>query len=322
VEEVARLHGYSRIPRAVPRSPQTGALTPLQRRRRRVRDVLQGTGCSEAWTPTFLAPSALERVGLEPADAVVVTNPLVAEEPLLRTSLLPGLLGAVAGNAARRQHGVSLFEVGHVFRRPEPGGRLPDEREVVAVARSGREAPAAVEVWWALVEGLGVPGATLESATAPGLHPSRTAVARVGEDAIGVVGEVEPDVAAAAGVPERVAWLEVDLGRLLEAAGEEAPYRPISRYPSSDVDLAFEVEEAVPAAAVERALRSADGDLLAGVALFDVYRGDPVPAGRRSLAYRIRFQALDRTLTDAEVAEARSRLVAAVESSLPATLRG
>ncbi len=322
VEEVARLHGYSRIPRAVPRSPKTGALTPAQRRRRRARDVLQGTGCSEAWTPTFLAPAALERVGLDPAEAVVVTNPLVAEEPLLRTSLLPGLLAALAGNAGRRQLGVSLFEVGHVFRRPGPDGRLPDERELVAVARGGREAPAAVEVWWALVEALGVPGAALGAGAAPGLHASRTAVARVGEEAVGVVGEVDPDVAAAAGVPERVAWLELDLGRLLAAAGEEAPYRPISRYPSSDVDLAFEVDEDVPAAAVERALRSGDGDLLADVALFDVYRGDPVPAGRRSLAYRIRFQAMDRTLTDAEVADARTRLVTAVESSLPATLRG
>ena len=145
---------------------------------------------------------------------------------------------------------------------------------------------------------------------------------RVGEEAIGVVGEVDPDVAIGAGVPERVAWLELDLDRLLAAAGEEAPYRPISRYPSSDVDLAFEVDEGVPAAAVEQALRSADGDLLADVALFDVYRGEPVPAGRRSLAYRIRFQAMDRTLTDAEVAAARARLVDAVESTVPATLRG
>ena len=322
VEEVARLHGYGRIPRAVPRSPQTGSLTPEQRRRRRARDVLQGRGCSEAWTPTFLAPAALQRVGLDVADAVVVTNPLVAEEPLLRTSLLPGLLAALAGNAARRQLGVSLFEVGRVFRQPEGDARLPDEHEAVAVARGGREAPAAVAAWWALVEALGVPGASLEAGTAAGLHPTRTAVARVGEEAVGVVGEVDPDVAATAGVPERVAWLELDLGRFLAAAGEEAPYRPISRYPSSDVDLAFEVDEGVPAAAVEQALRAADGDLLADVALFDVYRGDPVPAGRRSLAYRIRFQAMDHTLTDAEVAAARARLVDAVESTLPASLRG
>ena len=88
------------------------------------------------------------------------------------------------------------------------------------------------------------------------------------------------------------------------------------------MDLAFEVDEGVPAAAVEQALRSADGDLLADVALFDVYRGEPVPAGRRSLAYRIRFQAMDRTLTDAEVAEARASLVQAVESTVPAALRG
>ncbi|MBA2625400.1 MAG: phenylalanine--tRNA ligase subunit beta, partial [Acidimicrobiia bacterium] len=105
IEEVARLHGYGHITRTVPRSPQTGSLTSRQRRRRQARAVLVGAGCSEAWTPTFLAASLLERLGLSRADAVRVANPLVAEEDLLRTALLPGLLGAVAANAAHRNLG-------------------------------------------------------------------------------------------------------------------------------------------------------------------------------------------------------------------------
>ncbi|CAN5549886.1 hypothetical protein BH18ACT1_BH18ACT1_16820 [soil metagenome] len=168
-----------------------------------------------------------------------------------------------------------------------------------------------------------MPETSLAATTSAGLHPTRTASIVVAGEAVGVVGEIDPGVAGAAGVGERVAWLEVDLGRLLDLATDAAPdYRPVSRFPSSDVDLAFEVADEVPAAEVERALRGGDRDLVASVALFDVYRGEPLPPGRRSLAYRVRFQAPDRTLTDADVAAARARLVTAVESAVPATLRG
>jgi phenylalanyl-tRNA synthetase beta chain len=119
-----------------------------------------------------------------------------------------------------------------------------------------------------------------------------------------------------------VAWLEVDLDAVLASPRGGSAYRPVSRYPSSDIDLAFEVDEGVPAADVERALAGAAADLVASVRLFDVYRGEQVGEGRRSLAFAVRLQASDRTLTDEDVAEARRRLIDAVEGALPASLRG
>ena len=321
VEEVARLHGYRAVPKTVPRSPLTGALTPYQRDRRLVRQILAGAGADEAWSTTFLAAADLERCGLEPAEAVVVANPLVAEESRLRTSLLPGLVGSVAGNARHRITGVSLFEVGHTFRRPPDGQQLPDEREMVAVATAGADAREAVTLWHLLADGLVLGDWQLEACAAPGLHPTRTARVVVEGEAVGMVGEVDPGVLARFDVDERVAWLELHLERLLACPHGPSTYRPISRYPSSDIDLAFEVEDATPAGAIERTLSGAGAGLVSGIRLFDVYRGDQVAEDRRSLAWTVRLQAPDRTLTDDEVGAVRRHLVAAVEDAHAARLR-
>jgi phenylalanyl-tRNA synthetase beta chain len=133
---------------------------------------------------------------------------------------------------------------------------------------------------------------------------------------------VDPAVLEAHGIDGRAAWLEVDLGRLLDLPHGERPYRQVSRFPSSDIDLAFEAPASVPAAAVASALRRGAGDLLVDLRLFDVYRGAGVAEGSRSLAFRLRFQAPDRTLTDADVAAARQQAIDAVTSSLPVRLRG
>jgi phenylalanyl-tRNA synthetase beta chain len=274
---------------------------------------------SEAMPLPFLAPGDLARAGLS-EDGITITNPLVAEESVLRTSLLPGLLKALAYNASHRNHGVGLFEIGHVYRPPATPQPLPDEREHLAVAQAGAEAPAAVDVLGVIVGVLGHEH-ELVAAELPGLHPTRSARIRVQGEDVGAVGEVDPDVLAGFGVPERVAWLELDLGWLLELPGAEHGYRSVSRFPSSDVDLAFEVDESVPAAAVERALRAANGELVVSVQLFDVYRGPGVADGSRSLAYRLRLQAPDRTLTDADVAAVRAQAIEAVQTAHAARLR-
>jgi phenylalanyl-tRNA synthetase beta chain len=272
----------------------------------------------------FLAPGELERCGL-PGDGIALLNPLVAEESILRTSMLPGLVGALANNASRRNAGVRLWEIGHVFKRPVDGAvaELPDERECLGVALGGQDAAAAVQVWRAVEEALAVPGLRVANASVAGLHPSRSGrILTASGDEVGSVGEVDPAVLEAHGIGERVGWLEVDLDALLALPHGEAQYRPISRYPSSDIDLAFEVDEAVSAADVEETLRASAGDRLAWVKLFDVYRGTGIADGRRSLAYTLRLEALDHTLTDAEVADVRQRCITAVESTHAATLRG
>jgi phenylalanyl-tRNA synthetase beta chain len=269
----------------------------------------------------FLAPGDLDRAGLD-ADSVRVTNPLDAKESVLRTSLRPGLLKTIAYNASHRTMGAHLFEMGHVYLPVDRTADLPDEREYLGVALSGREAPAAVEVWAAVRDALALPDAGLVADQPAGLHPSRTARVEAGGRVVGYVGEIDPAVLTAYDLTERVAWLELDLTTLLDLPHGERPYRPISRYPSSDVDLAFVVDDAIPAAAVEATLRSAAGELLVDLRLFDVYRGESLGAGRRSLAYRLRLQAADRTLTDAEVGELRARCIRQVEAAHGATLRG
>ena len=256
-------------------------------------------------------------------DGITIANPLVAEQSVLRTSLLPGLVGAIAYNWSHRNHGVQLFEIGHTFNRPSsPDADLPDEREALGAALAGGDAADAVHLWRFVAEALGVDAASIENGEIAGYHPTRSARIVVGGTVVGALGEIDPGVLDAHGIGERVAHVEVDLDAVLDAASEVSTYRPFSLYPSSDIDLAFDVDDAVPAAAVEDAIRAAGGPLLWSVRLFDVYRGQGVAAGRRSLAYALRLQAPDRTLTEADVAEVRTAIIAAVGSAVGATLRG
>jgi phenylalanyl-tRNA synthetase beta chain len=333
IEEVARQYGLDRIPRRTPTSPHTGELSPSQRARRRLRRVLIGAGCSEAMPMPFLAPGDLERCGL-PAVGLVLANPLAAEESVLRTSLRPGLLSAVAHNGAHRQPGVALFETGRVFgvgdrgvitdvAASEVAGRVLDgEREQLGVVLSGQEAPAAVALLELVLTSLGVGPLVLTGAALPGLHRGRGAAVEVAGVALGEVGEIDPGVLDAWGIGERVGWVGLDLSALWGLPVPVVHAEPVSRFPSTDVDLAFVVADEVPAAAVAATVRAAAGPLLRHLALFDVYRGEGTGAARRSLAYRLRFQAEDRTLTDAEVAEVRRTVIDEVTSTHGAELRG
>jgi phenylalanyl-tRNA synthetase beta chain len=359
VEEIARTFGYSNVPRRVPTWPQPGRLGRVPRARREVKDVLRGLGASEGWTDTFVSAGAHDDVDLV-GPAVRVANPLDAAKPFLRRSLLPGLLGALAHNAGRRQPDVRLFEVGVVFSHPGAGAarlversgaggtgkaELPGERELLSAVFADDEddARTAVAAWHVLADALRLDGVRLVppddgTPPLPGLHPTRSAhlMARAGsldEVTIGSVGEIDPAVATrfdltrvvgGGTAPRRIGWLDVDLGVLLDE--ERVPRRTaigsaVSRFPSSDVDLAFVVRDEHPADAVAEVLRVAGGELLESVRLFDVYRGAGIGDGARSLAYRLRFCADDRTLTDGEVGELRGRCIEAAAAEVAAVLR-
>jgi phenylalanyl-tRNA synthetase beta chain len=350
VEEIGRHFGFSRIPKSVPTSPHTGALSAEQRDQRVLRRALLGAGLSEAMPMPFLAPGDLERCGLAPG-GLVLANPLAAEESILRTSLLPGLLKAVAHNERHRNHGVGLYELGRVFDLGGDGvitdvveselrGRvLSGESQHLAAVLAGREAPDAVGLVELLLRSVGrwyapdaadlelpfaeASAATLRAAEVPGLHPGRSAVVEVQSCVVGSVGEVDPDVLAAHDIVERVAWVQLDLTTLLGLPSSVPLARPVSRFPSSDIDLAFVVGDEVPAEALRRTLLVASEEVLpVSVELFDEFRSDQLGAGRKSLAYRVRFQAPDRTLTDAEVATARAALIDAATGRHGAELRG
>jgi phenylalanyl-tRNA synthetase beta chain len=318
IEEVARHYGYDRLGKTVPRSVVHGGLGVRQQQRRLVREVLLGLGISEAMPNPFLAPDTLTLAGL-PAEALRITNPLVAEESVLRTSLRPGLLRAIAYNESHRRTGVALFEIGHVY--PPSEAELPAEYEALTVVLAGCEAPSALAVWRELASALGTGARIDQSRVPPGLHATRSATLQAGRDPLGAVGEVAPDVLAAFEVSERVAIVELDLDQILDREPKPAQWKPVSRYPSSDLDLAFVVPETIEAERVEKAVRQGAGTLLVGVELFDIYRGERTPVGTRSLAYRLRLQAPDRNLTDADVAAVR-RAVEAAAAKLGAQLRG
>ncbi len=222
---------------------------------------------------------------------------------------------------------------------------LPGERELLSAvfAYDDDDAKSAAVAWRVLADAFRLSGVRLvapdEEAPLPGLHPTRSArlVARTSDEkpgpSIGAVGEIDPDVAVSFGLthmsgsgttPRRIGWLEVDLGLLFDedaVARKAMVSAAVSRFPSSDIDLALVVDDDIPADVVADVLGRAAGALLESVALFDVYRGPGIAPGRRSLAFRLRFCSLDHTLTDDEVGELRTRCIGAAAAQCGAALR-
>lgn len=311
-EEVARMFGYENVPRTVPRSAEAGHLSEYQSDRRLVRSILIGAGCDETQPMPFLAPGDLAAVGLDD-DGVRLSNPLDSSESVLRTSLLPGQLKALSYNQSHRMYDIRFFEIGTVFLPPADGELLPDEREYLAVALGGAEAPSAVAILNLLADGLSMPNLQLRpSETLPGMHPTRSAEIVSAGQTTGVVGEVAPSVLRHFEISGRVAWLQLDLGAVLRGPRGRNRYERVSKFPSSDMDLAFSVPDSVGADKVRKAIEMAASPLLADLALVDIYRGAGVGDGRRSLAFRIRLQAEDRTLTEAEITRTRQAVIDAV----------
>ncbi|AIV37427.1 phenylalanine--tRNA ligase subunit beta [Streptomyces sp. CCM_MD2014] len=362
-EEVIRLEGYENLPSTLPRPPAGRGLTARQRLHRRVGRALAGAGYVEALNYPFVGEQVFDQLGLEaddPARRVVkLVNPLSDEEPALRTTLLPGLLGALRRNDGRGAHDLALFETGLVFhprdeqriaanlpvdRRPSADdlaaldAALPDQPRHVAVVLAGAREQAG---WW----GKGRPADWADAVEAARTvareagaelgvrkgqygpwHPGRCAELSVTVDGeervIGHAGELHPRVLKALGLPARTCAMELDLDAV-ERVGDDTPQAPgISTFPVATQDVALVVEEFVPASEVEAALREGAGELLESIRLFDVYdNAEQLGEGRKSLAYALRFRAGDRTLTVDEASAARDAAVALAGERVGAVLR-
>jgi phenylalanyl-tRNA synthetase beta chain len=346
VEEVARIVGYDQVPSVLPREAAGRGLTREQRLRRRVGRTLAGAGCVEVISFPFVGDAAFDALGVPEDDRrrrrVRLANPLSAEEPSYTTTLLPGLLKAAARNIGRGATGVALFETGTVAFPAERGAApiygvdwrpsddeltklfeaVPDQPLHLAVVLAGERERAG---WWGsgreagwsdavglvrrLATELGVEVAVASAAYAP-WHPGRCARVTVGTQVLGHAGELHPKVCTAFGLPPRSAAVELDLDELMRHARDVTPGPEFSTYPLAKEDVALVVDESVPAASVEIALREGAGGLLESIRLFDVYHGDQVGAGKKSLAFALRFRAPDRTLTEEETAAARNAAVA------------
>ncbi len=318
IEEIGRHYGYDKIQRVVPLSPRVGRLSPRQRDRRAVRSLLTGAGVHEAWTTTLISVADVADASLPTDRLVTLANPLVAEESVLRPSLLPGLLKALRYNATRRNPDIRLFETGRVFGEPRVRQIVPYERERLSavLAAEGDDAGSAKLLFERLVAMLGVADGAIElraSDSIAGLHPTRSALI-IGAGTgfpLGSLGEVDPGVLERFGIDRRVGWFDVDLDNICGLPRRAQELQPISAFPSSDLDLAFVTPDTLTVDTLAAALRKAAGDVCESVQLFDVYRGQGVAAGSRSLAFRLRFVALDRTLSEQELAGLRDACVAA-----------
>ena len=322
-EEVARHYGYGKLGATVPRSPDAGHLSPQQKLRRVIRQVMTGAGLIEAMPNPFLAPDDITKAALIVEEPVRLLNPLAVEESVLRPSLLPGLLTAVAYNYSHRNMGAKLFETGPVFEASEDSSGLPLETEHLAALISNADAFAATSLLKDLASTLKLEFRLTNVDGLAGLHPTRGAKINIGDTEVGSLGEVDPAVLRSYEIEDRCAWLNLRLDLVIEAAisVEGVSYQPVSTFPSSDVDLAFAVGEQVQASEIEMTLRKAAGEELQSLHLFDVFRSGQLDEGVRSLAFSMRLQAKDKTLTDEEVGVVRQRCIEAVESAHPASLR-
>ena len=299
IEEVARFV-LDDVPVTLPaRRVAIGRLTPEQQLRRTVEDVLAGCGLSEAYTPSLVAEDP-------DRDALRLLNPLSSDQSILRTTLLSSLLAAAERNRSVGNERVALFEIAHVYL--PTGGQLPDEHVRVAGVLEGGYADAKGVVD-TLLAALKIEP-RVERGSHPLLHPGKTA--RLPQ---GWIGEVHPGVATG------WAAFELDLADLGAAMPGRVLYEDVITFPSVLQDLAFAVDEDVPAAALAAAMREAAGPQLREVTVFDEYRGEQIGAGKRSLAFRVAFGATDRTLTDEDATELRSRIVAALGERYGAELR-
>jgi phenylalanyl-tRNA synthetase beta chain len=341
IEEIARIYGYERIPET-----QMADTIPPQRGNRsleleeRARDLLVNAGLQEIVTYSLTSPERERRIlpADTPPDArpyVTLVNPMVADRAMMRHSLLAGVLDIVAANVRFRDR-LALFEIGPIYllRDGEP---LPDEPRRLAIALTGPRDPLAWQgsdrapmdffelkgVVEALTEGLHLSGVAYEPGAHPTLLPGRTARMLLDGQAAGWLGELHPLVREKFDLPAQAVFVaDLDLELLLSKVNERHAVGVVPEFPPVKEDIAVIVDENVPGARVQSLIESAGGDLLVDVTLFDLYRGEQIGGGKKSLAYRLTYQAPNRTLTDAEAAKVRERIVKRLKEEAGAVLRG
>jgi phenylalanyl-tRNA synthetase beta chain len=334
VEEVLRLRGLDAVPRvSLPRESPVplATLTPRQQRTAVARRALASAGLMECVTFSFMARNEAELFGAAP-DALRLSNPIAADLDQLRSTPLATLALAAKRNAARGYPDIALFEIGPAFALDAPDG----QKLVASGLRAGQtarnwltpqrpvDAMDAKGDLWALLTTVGVPLESLQvtADAASFLHPGRSGMVRQGPKAVmGCFGEIHPRLLAALGLPGPMVMFELNLDavsdpkRRRKAAPDLPAFQPIRR------DFAFIVDAAVPADSVIRAARGAERALITGVSLFDLYQGDRMAEGKKSIGVEVTFQPSERTLTDAEIEAACQKVVAAVAKAAGATLR-
>lgn len=333
IEEIARIYGYDRLPVTLPAGNEAGSLTDIQRFRRKMRGKLEAAGLSEIIGYSLMSPEkALEFVADKTFPTTSLMLPMTEDRQTLRVNMIPGLLDTIAYNQNRKNADVSIYEIGNIFLPSADGSARPQELQNIAFAISGNvtdktyEAkPVPVDFYYVkgIVEQLlaGIPDVTFTATDAiPPMHPGRTAVIQAGERHIGFVGQIHPATAKKYGIAETYA-AGLDLEATLALQPSQTIFEEITKFPAVSRDMALLVDEATTHAEILDAINAAKVKTLIKTELFDLYEGDNLPAGKKSMAYSLTFQNRAQTMTDEEILSAMTKIERQLTEKLQVEIR-
>jgi phenylalanyl-tRNA synthetase beta chain len=339
IEEVARLYGFENIPMTMPVAEVFSDRIPRsQRLERQIKNLFVGEGFHEVINFSFSSHSDIQKLNLPPSDrrsaAVALLNPLVDEHAVMRTTLLPALLQTTARNFNLRNFNLRLFEMRRVY-WINPGAELPDEPLHVAGIMTGlrtgegwNQSKEPVDffdmkgVVEAIADLFKLPALTfLPGAVEPFYHPGKSAAVLCNSTLLGTLGEIHPDVQDAFELEKTVYYFELDFAKLVELSADVLPVTTPSRFPDTYRDIAMLIAEQTAAAEVLACIKGVKNDRITTVEIFDLYTGDRIPAGQKSIAVRVRYGSCERTLTDDEVGKIHQKVVGALTAGLQVTLR-
>jgi phenylalanyl-tRNA synthetase beta chain len=318
-EEVARFYGYAKIPSTLPKGSATaGGLEFKMRIEALARDAAEHCGFSEGYCYSFESPRVFDKLlfdgDAKERRAITIRNPLGPDFSIMRTSSLNGILTSLAGNYSHRMKNVRLYELGNIYLADElPLKELPDERKMLTYGMYGDgdffAMKGAVLVFF---EKLGIDLQTVEwkaDEKKNYYHPGRQAAIYIGNVKAGEIGEIHPTVLKNYGIGERVLAAVLDLNTLTPMADFSRKYQGIAKYPAMTRDLSMIVPKEITHRSIEKVILEQGGSILESTALFDVYEGASIQSGYRSMAYTMTFRHKDKTLEEAEVAEAMARIL-------------
>lgn len=328
-EEVARIYGYDKIPMTLMEGSRAqGARTRDQKLLDIAKRTLTAMGLFEAVTYSFESPKVYGKIGFKPEeypDLVTIANPLGEDQSAMRTSLIPSILEVLARNRSRSIEECRIFEIGNIFiPKSVPVKELPIERLTLTIGQYGQDID-----FYTLkgqVEGLLDVFGILEDVefvpySHPSLHPGRTAIVKIGDQELGILGEVHPKVCDNYNFKTRVYLAELNFELMVRMAKTEKQYIHLPKYPAITRDLAIVVSKNVLASNVEKLIKKTGGELLESVELFDIYEGSQIPEGHRSLAYSLSYRSAERTLKDEDINPIHDKIVNALIESFDAQLR-
>lgn len=331
-EEVARLYGYNRIPKTVIRGVAKAQLTEKQKFERSIAQAMAALGCYEITTYSFVSPKYFDKINL-PADSklrktVTIMNPLGEDTSVMRTTILPSVCEVLARNYNNRNPEAYLFEIGNEY-LPVPGEELPAEPARLAVGMYGKDADffllkGKIE---ALLSQIGLDGCEYEACSdtsvypeASAFHPGRCAVVKKDGKIFGIFGELAPVVLENYGIGTKAYAAKLEIPEMMELSEGIKVYKPLPKFPATTRDIAVVCDDGLSAASIEKTIKSAVGNTLESIELFDVYKGKQVGEGKKSLAFAISMRSHEGTLTDEQADAAMKRVIKEL-SKLGAELR-